>query len=131
MQLQTLKEREQQRAKEVRHFRKTIRQKDTEIQGLSQQILAKEGELSRLTQKLDESKLPQKDKLLLELADMKAQIITLKDELQCECTKAKFAQEETSYYQDHTASLHKATHGPIKVNTSSSMYYAHSIIESV
>lgn len=91
MQLALLEENKKQNMKKICNLRETVEEKELEIQALSQQIAAKECE--------------GKDQTLMELADMKMNVIQLQNEVDRLRTAAKLSQEEATYYQECTSAL--------------------------
>lgn len=112
MQLTSLKKSKKQKTKVIRNLQETIKIKEAEIQALSQQVAAKEGQE---TYTEDTAELQIKEKMFMELADMTMNIIQLQNEVDQMRTAAKLSKEEASYYQEHATSLHAITYATIKV----------------
>lgn len=102
LQLASLKESKEKNDQVIDTLQKTIEQKEIEIQHLSEQIAAIEGQLKEQSNILVALEL----KHTLELQDMKMKIIELKHQRDCACSASKLAQEESCFYAE---ALFKAT----------------------
>ena len=96
LQLASLKESKQKNDQAIDTLQKTIDQRKTEIQHLSQQIAAKEDRIKQQTDTLDAVELDH----MLELEDMKMKIIELEHERNCARTAAELAQKEARLYAE-------------------------------
>ena len=101
MQLASLEESKKQNMSKISRLQMTIQQKELENQTLSEKIEAKECQ--------------EKEQILMELADMKTNMIQLQTEIDQLRTAVKVYQEEARYYQEHATSLRTATQ--VKIHT--------------
>ena len=100
-------------------LQKTIQKQEFDIQKLTQQISAKESQAKQeiCTQNPVEFGMTEQTLALLELQDMKVNIINLKDELHRMQTEVKLAREEAIYYKTLAVALQTAFHKPTKVKS--------------
>lgn len=109
MQLASLKENKERNDQVIRTLQLAAEQKETELQKLSQQIALKEGQVRQNIPTLDAGELQLTEHtfalLQLELEDMQMKVIEAEEQLDSVHTQANLAQEEASYYKQHTAAL--------------------------
>ena len=96
LQLASLKESKQKTDQAIDTLQKTIDQRETEIQHLSQQIAAKEDRIKQQTDTLDAVELDH----MLELEHLKMKLIELEHERNCARTAAELAQKEARLYAE-------------------------------
>ena len=115
IQLESLKEKKARNDQVIDALQKTIREKELEIQKLTQQIPVKEIQVQQdiYTQNPVEF---QNTDMLLELQDMKMKIINSKDELHRMRTEVNLAQDEANYYKTLAVTLQTALQ-PTKVKS--------------
>lgn len=103
-QLSSLEEKKKHSDWVIHTLQNTVQQKEAEIQELSLKIAAKEGELRQHGHAPDATE-KHHTVLVLELEDMKMNIIKLEEHADGARTGKKLAQEEASYYQKHAVAL--------------------------
>ena len=108
-QLQSLKGDLEGKTTESEAFRKSLEEKDAELQRLARHVAAQEAKLQEMSTTSHEPQLRQQIDILSDLAESRRQLVEAEDERHRAELKLKLSQQESSSFQTQLATLEPKT----------------------